>query len=220
MNEVLLNVKVLKTLRHNNIYFLDGSFTFFQYIYFQKILCYSTNTIDIMSSTVVNNEEKDFFPSAGDQPCLSKNSQKEPQLKLVEPNHPFPLHTSTHIYRQELETNVADIDIVINRFADNILIIVTDIAKPGTIFQMKRDQSKSIQNRGSTRGSDNLYSVELLLGAETPELITTARYLAQSLNEEKPILLTLGLKNPKTSLAPAPAKKLVAFIKDQLSPSN
>jgi len=170
-----------------------------------------------MSSSVIDSDEKDIFPSAGDRPCLFKNLLLEPQLKLIEQGQRFPLQTSTHVYQQELDGKAADVDVVINRFADNILIIATDIAKPGSIFQIKRDQSKSIQNKSSTRGSDFLYSVELLLGAETPELVTIARYLGQSLNEEKPILLTLGFKNPKTSLAPAPAKKLVAFIKEQLS---
>ena len=80
----------------------------------------------------------------------------------------------------------------------------------------RRDTSKNIKSASNSRGSDFLYSVDLLLGSETPELVTTARYLAQYLNEEKPILLTLGFKNPELSLAPAQARNIAVFIKNIL----
>ena len=133
---------------------------------------------------------------------------------MVQTGQIFPLKTSKHIYKQNVEA--ADASIVINRFADNILIIITDICKPGTIFHLKRDTSKNVKSAGTSRGSDFLYSVDLLLGSETPELVTTARYMAQCLNEEKPILLTLGFKNPKISLAPAQTRNLAAFVKNIL----
>ena len=168
-----------------------------------------------MSSSLLESVERDNIPSAGDHLCLTSNNKTGSGLKLIEGTQKFPLKTSTHVYKQQIE-EASDVDIVINQFADNILIIVTDITKPGSIFRVTRDTSNNIKSSGGTKGSDFLYSVELLLGAETPELITTARFLAQSVNAEKPILLTLGFKNPKASLAPAQARNLVAFIKKQL----
>ena len=168
-----------------------------------------------MSSNHLESVEQDNSPSGGDHLRLNRTDKTVSELKLIKETQQFPLKTSTHVYKQQIE-GADDIDIVINQFADNILIIVTDIAKPGSIFKVTRDTSKNIKSQGSTRGSDFLYSVELLLGAETPELITTARFLGQYVNAEKPILLTLGFKNPKTSLAPTYARNLVAFIKNQL----
>ena len=95
--------------------------------------------------------------------------------------------------------------------------MVTDINKPGSIFHLKRNTSQSFKSGSTSRGSDFLYSVDLLLGAETAELVTTARYLAQYLNQEKPILLTLGFKDPQISLAPAQARNIATFIKDILN---
>ena len=163
-----------------------------------------------MSSII--STEKDNIPSSGDRPSSFTSTTNEPQLKRLEPGQSFPIQTSTYVYEQNLP-GASDVNIVINQFADNILIIVTDISKPGSIFNIKRDQSKSVQSAGSTKGSDYLYSVELLLGAETPELTTTARFLGQCLNKEKPILLTLGFKDPQKSLSPSKAKSLVTFIK-------
>ena len=164
-----------------------------------------------MSSEIIAAHE------TGDRPQLSQNIPKsEIKLNLIQPGGNFPLRTSTHIYKQDQGTKAANVDIVINQFSDNILIIVTDISKPGSIFQITRDNSKRTEKLNCFGGSEFLYSVELVLGAESPELVTTARFLAQSLNQEKPILLTLGFKNPKISLAPPKVKSLVSFIKEQL----
>ena len=171
---------------------------------------YYENLHETMSSII--STEKDSLPSSGDRSLSFTPTTNEPQLKRLEPGQGFPIQTSTYVYGQDLP-GASDVNIVINQFADNILIIVTDISKPGSIFYIKRDQSKSVQSAGSTKGSDYLYSVELLLGAETPELTTTARFLGQCLNKEKPILLTLGFKDPQKSLSPSKAKSLVTFIK-------
>ena len=165
-----------------------------------------------MTSNQIESVENASF-SSGDRVILP-SFINEPQLRLVQTGQIFPLKTSKHIYKQKVEAT--DANIVINQFADNILIIVTDICKPGSIFHLKRDTSKNIKSASNSKGSDFLYSVDLLLGSETPELVTTARYLAQYLNEEKPILLTLGFKNPELSLAPAQARNIAVFIKNIL----
>ena len=151
---------------------------------------------------------------SGDCFDLSNSVNNQPQLRLLQTGEKFPLSTSTHTLKQKVEA--ADINIIVNRFADNILIVVTDISKPGSIFHLKRDTSQNFKSGSNSKGSDFLYSVDLLLGAETAELVTTARYLAQYLNQEKPILLTLGFKNPELSLAPAQARNIGAFIKNIL----
>ena len=171
---------------------------------------YYENLHETMSSII--SIEKDSLPSSGDRSLSFTSTTNEPQLKRLQPGQGFPIQTSAYVYGQDLP-GASDVNIVINQFADNILIIVTDISKPGSIFYIKRDQSKSVQSAGSSKGSDYLYSVELLLGAETPELTTTARFLGQCLNKEKPILLTLGFKDPQKSLSPSKAKSLVTFIK-------
>ena len=169
-----------------------------------------------MTSSAIDSNKLANLPSAGDRQYLSQNTnESELQLRLLQPGQRFPLRTSTHTYKQQVQPEAADIDVVINHFADSIVIIVTDISKPGSIFHITKDRPKT-QNVTSKGGSDFLYSVELLLGTESPELVTTARFLAQSLNEEKPILLTLGFKDPKVSLAPFQAKSLISFIKEHL----
>ena len=140
--------------------------------------------------------------------------ESEPQLKLVPTAQKFPLKTSKHVYKQNVEG--ADVNIIINQFVDNILIIITDINKPGSIFHLKRDTSRNIKSASNSKGSDFLYSVDLLLGAETAELATTARYFAQYLNQQKQILLTLGFKNPELSLSPTQARNIASFIKNIL----
>ena len=166
-----------------------------------------------MSSLIDNIETS----SAGDRQQFSNAAHEcEPQLRLLKAGEdfPFPLKTSTHVYKQQLQTEAADVDVVITHFSDKIQIIVTDISKPGTIFNVARDKAKNPQNFNNHK-SDFIYSVELLLGVESAELLATARFLAQVLNQEKPITLTLGFKNPKMSLSPTEAKRLVSFIKEQ-----
>lgn len=167
-----------------------------------------------MSSNQIKSVENASVIS-GDCFDLPISVNNQPQLRLVQTGEKFPLKTSKHTLKQKVEA--ADINIVVNQFADNILIVVTDINKPGSIFHLKRDTSQSFKSGSTSRGSDFLYSVDLLLGAETAELVTTARYLAQYLNQEKPILLTLGFKDPQISLAPAQARNIATFIKDILN---
>ena len=151
--------------------------------------------------------------AAGDRLLL----QNVPELRLLHPTQPFPLKTTTHVYQPpqlEGQAVAAKVDVVITHFADKTQIIVTDISKPGTIFHISRDNGKNpTAHIGS--GSDFIYSVDLLFGAETTELLTTARFLAQTLNQQKSILLTLGFKDPELSLSPVGARNLVTFIKNQ-----
>ena len=170
-----------------------------------------------MSSLIDNN--KSSLPSGGDrQQFLTDADECEPKLRLLQPgdDFQFPLKTSTHVYKQQLQAEAADVDVIITHFADKLQIIVTDISKAGSIFHIARDKPKNPQNFNADHKSDYIYSVELLLGVESPELLTTARYLAQVLNQEKPILLTLGFKNPKISLSPSEAKRLASFIKEHV----
>ena len=172
-----------------------------------------------MMSSLIDNNEKSGLASGRDRhQFLTDANGCQPKLRLLQPGEdfPFPLKTSTHVYKQHLQTEATDVDVIITHFADKIQIIVTDISKAGSIFHIARDKPKNSQNFNADHKSDYIYSVELLLGVESPELLTTARYLAQVLNQEKPILLTLGFKNPKISLSPSKAKRLASFIKEHV----
>ena len=170
-----------------------------------------------MMSSLIDNIEASSLPSGGDCQIFTDTRECEPKLKLLKPGEDFsfPLKTSTHVYNQELQAEAADVDVIITHFEDKIQIIVTDISKPGSIFHIARDKPKNPQSFNANNKSDFIYSVDLLFGAESPELLTTARYLGQVLNQEKPILLTLGFKNPKNQLKNAvvlESKKSVFII--------
>lgn len=95
-------------------------------------------------------------------------------------------------------------DLVISRFADRTLVVVTQIRKLGKIVQVEKDQVKG----PLPSGNRSVYTVSSLLGQNTEETVVLARILAEKLNITKPLILCIGIKD----LSPKTIKLIVNFI--------
>lgn len=95
-------------------------------------------------------------------------------------------------------------DLVISRFTDRTLIVVTQIRKLGKIVQVEKDQVKG----PLPSGSRSVYTVSTLLGQNTEETVVLARILAEKLNITKPLVLCIGIKD----LTPQTIKLIVKLI--------
>ena len=124
-------------------------------------------------------------------------------ILLPENAKEFPVKTSTFSY----DKSGSPISVVITHFSDKDQIIITDTGKPGTIFQIRKDRPKSAI---VSSGSEFIFTVDLLLGAESDELIIFGRLLAASLKASRPLNLAIGLKDAKATLgSPNSIKSLV-----------
>ncbi|KAM3212121.1 hypothetical protein ACQJBY_065292 [Aegilops geniculata] len=79
-------------------------------------------------------------------------------------------------------------DIVISKYEDNFLVIVTQIGCMGTILAAKKDESVF---------SDPTYNVSVLFGKrDEPLLLACARQLIEHISgSARPLVISLGLKD-------------------------
>nr|BAK00446.1 predicted protein [Hordeum vulgare subsp. vulgare] len=81
-------------------------------------------------------------------------------------------------------------DIVISKYEDNFLVIVTQIGCMGTILAAKKDESVF---------SDPTYNVSVLFGKrDAPLLLACARQLIEHISgsgSARPLVISLGLKD-------------------------
>ncbi|TRY61910.1 hypothetical protein TCAL_08468 [Tigriopus californicus] len=108
------------------------------------------------------------------------------------PLGPFPVSTLTR--RKTLLEPDTTWDLVISRFSDRILVVLTTLNKPGTLFQVTQATPSGASTLSP--GASPIYDVQLLLGAETPRLTAVAQIIAAIFESQaKPVLVSLGFKD-------------------------
>lgn len=124
-------------------------------------------------------------------------------LEDVQPTPPagdkpkeFPVKTST--FSQEIAGTATDL--VISRYSDRLLVVVTQIGKPGTFLEVTK----------SKVNSRLLYNTNLLFGKSSEEYEVVARAVAEQISSELPLVLALGFK---VQLTPEVTKDIVRFVK-------
>jgi len=95
-------------------------------------------------------------------------------------------------------------DLVVSRFEDRTLIVVTQIKKLGKILQVEKDQVKG----PLPAASRSVYTVTTLLGQTSEDSCVLARILAEKLNITKPLILCIGIKQ----LSPQTVNLVVKYI--------
>lgn len=79
-------------------------------------------------------------------------------------------------------------DIVLKSYSNRTLLIVTHFKKFGTLLTINRESSVNGYN-------SDVYAIKTLFGNENNDIHVAARYIAQQINIEKPLLLSIALKN-------------------------
>lgn len=82
-------------------------------------------------------------------------------------------------------------DLVITKYSNATLIVVTQLRKFGTVVQVTSERGRN-QVEGGTRV---VYSVNTLLGKDTEEIHLFARVLFEKLGIQQPLILTVGVKD-------------------------
>jgi len=113
----------------------------------------------------------------------------------------------TYSVRKKL-ANGRDLDIMCTRFVDRDFVVVTEMAKLGSLLHVKADVVKR-----SAHATTPTYDVSLLLGSEDERLEVFAKSIAKAVNEKrndgggdrahrdrKPVLCALALREPDRDL--------------------
>ncbi|KAF2913448.1 uncharacterized protein [Oryza sativa Japonica Group] len=113
-------------------------------------------------------------------------SQMEMGMNSVQPNAQFPVpHKSL-----SLDINGNKTDIVISKYEDNFMVMVTQIGCMGTILAARKDESVF---------SDPTYNVSVLFGKrDEPLLLACARQLIEHISgsgSARSLMISLGLKD-------------------------
>lgn len=111
----------------------------------------------------------------------------------------FPVKSTT--FTKEIAGN--ETDLLFSRFSDRLLVIITQIGKPGTFLEV----SKSKVNENKV-----VYTTNLLLGKDSEDYELIARAIAEQLAPDQPIVLALGFK---VQLTPDIVKEIVQFVKSK-----
>ena len=96
-------------------------------------------------------------------------------------------------------------DLVVTRFSDKTLVVVTQVGRLGTVLDIARD---AVDTPGGASGTRPVYSVSVLLGRDTEEVLLLGRMLAEKLASDKPLLVCVGIKD----LTPAVAAQVVKYV--------
>ena len=102
-------------------------------------------------------------------------------------------------------------ELLVTRFSDKLLLTVTQLNKFGTWLQLDR---AAVRPDGQETGSvaRQVYTCTVLLGQDTEEVQFFGRTLAEKLNTDKTVILTVGVKNLTVPLA----LELVKFVSESL----
>ena len=102
-------------------------------------------------------------------------------------------------------------ELLVTRFSDKLLLTVTQLNKFGTWLQLDR---AAVRPDGQDTGSvtRQVYMCTVLLGQDTEEVQFFGRTLAEKLNTDKTVILTVGVKNLTVPLA----LELVKFVSENL----
>ena len=102
-------------------------------------------------------------------------------------------------------------ELLVTRFSDKLLLTVTQLNKFGTWLQLDR---AAVRPDGQDTGSvtRQVYTCTVLLGQDTEEVQFLGRTLAEKLDTDKTVILTVGVKN----LTVPSALELAKFVSDNL----
>ncbi|KYN18518.1 GPN-loop GTPase 2 [Trachymyrmex cornetzi] len=85
-------------------------------------------------------------------------------------------------------TNTYHTDIVLKSYSNRTLLIVTHFKKFGTLLIINRESA-------ANGYSSDVFTIKTVFGNENNDIDLAARYIAQQINIEKPLLLSIALKD-------------------------
>jgi len=167
----------------------------------EGLVVQTTETSIVANGSLQEQPLKGFIEvSAFDEKEVVASIEDEGGLVLLPENAPnFPVKTH-HFSLDSDVTGKRRTDVIITHFADRDQVVITDTGKAGTVFQVRKDRPRSSALATSGSGSDYIFSVDLLLGVESEELVLFGRLLATSLKAARPLTLALGFKDIEASL--------------------
>lgn len=84
-------------------------------------------------------------------------------------------------------TNGHHTDIVLKSYSNRTLLIVTHFKKLGTWLTINRESAVN-------GFSSDVFTIKTVFGSDNNDVHIAARYIAQQINIEKPLLLSIALK--------------------------
>ena len=102
-------------------------------------------------------------------------------------------------------------ELLVTRFTDKILLTISQLNKFGTWLQLDRAAVRP-DGQGTGSVTRHVYTCTVLLGQDTEEVQFLGRTLAEKLDTDKTVILTVGVKN----LTVPSALELAKFVSDNL----
>lgn len=87
-----------------------------------------------------------------------------------------------------ITTNGHHTDIVLKPYSNQTLLIITHFKKFGTLLTVNRESSVNGYN-------NDVYTIKTHFGSDNNDVHLAARYIAEQINIEKPLLLSIALKD-------------------------
>ncbi|OAD46961.1 Proteasome assembly chaperone 3 [Eufriesea mexicana] len=79
-------------------------------------------------------------------------------------------------------------DIALKIYSNRIFLIITHFKKFGSLIAISRGTSVCQYN-------NSIYSTKILFGKDDVEIMAAARYIAEQINADKPLLISISLKD-------------------------
>lgn len=96
-------------------------------------------------------------------------------------------------------------DLVVSKYFNRTLVVLTQLRKLGTVLEVSRD---AVRNPTEGSSGRTVFSVRTLLGQASEEVDLLARMLAERIDLTNPLVLTVGVKD----LDVPTVKALVTFV--------
>lgn len=97
----------------------------------------------------------------------------------------FPVQTLAENY----QINDLPTDFVVSKFSDKLLVIITQFGRVGNLIEIRRDVAQKDDP------STSVYNIKVVLGRDDEEVHVAARFLMNVIPTEKPVTLSLSLKD-------------------------
>lgn len=94
-------------------------------------------------------------------------------------------------------------DIVICNYSDRLFIVISQFQKIGTLISVTKGAPKNLN------GSGEVYEVKTLSGLDSQEYHLAARFLAQQIDVNKPVLFGICMKDHRPKILKALVKVLL-----------
>ncbi|XP_078038643.1 proteasome assembly chaperone 3-like [Augochlora pura] len=106
-------------------------------------------------------------------------------------------------YACSIVTNGHHTDIALKIYSNRVLLIITHFKKFGTLVSVTRGSS-------IPQLVHSAFSTQVLFGKDDIEVVAAARFIAEQINAEKPLLISISLK----SYDPDTVKAIVTAINE------